>query len=93
MYSFSGIIAESEDSLFTYTEPESWSTYYQPNFVPSFEPVFSGPLLEQQANSICGGDAFCLYDIAATGRTEIGVATFQGNVELERIINISLPGD
>lgn len=78
--------------MFTYNEEESWSTFYQPNFVPFFEPTFSTPLLEQQANTVCGDDIFCRYDIAATGRTDIGQATLGSNMELERIINISLPG-
>ena len=82
----------SNDSLFTYGEGEDWSTFYKPDFVPFFEPVFSDPLLEDQANTICGDDSFCLYDIAATGRTDIGISTFQANLELERIINNTLPG-
>jgi len=85
------IINSTEDSLFTYNEQESWSTFYKPDFVPFFEPIFSNSLLEQQANSICGDDVFCRYDIAATGRTDVGQATLQGNMEFERIINISLP--
>ena len=55
--------------------------------------MFSDPVLEQQANLICGDDDFCRYDIAATGRTSVGMATLQGNVELERIVNISVPGE
>ena len=78
--------------MFTYNEEESWSTFYQPNFVPFFEPTFSSSILEQQANAVCGDDIFCQYDIAATGRTDIGQATLESNMELERIINISLPG-
>ena len=68
------------------------NTYYLPDFVPLFEPTFSDPFLEQQANSVCGDDVFCQYDIAATGRADVGRATLQSNMELERIINISLPG-
>ena len=89
---FLGIINSTEESLFTYNEEESWSTFYQPDFVPFFEPTFSSSVLEQQANAVCGDDIFCQYDIAATGRTDIGQATLESNMELERIINISLPG-
>lgn len=71
---------------------EKTGAYYKPDFVPFFEPVFSDPLLEEQANSICGDDSFCRYDIAATGRTDIGISTFEANLELERIINNTRPG-
>lgn len=92
LVNFLGIINSTEESLFTYNGEESWSTFYQPDFVPFFEPTFSNSLLEQQANTICGDDVFCRYDIAATGRVDVGRATLEGNMELERIINISLPG-
>ena len=89
---YAGIINRTEDSLFTYGEGESWSTYYIPDFTPEFEPTFSDPMLEAQANSICGDDTFCLFDIAATGNTDVGVATMQGNEVVMRLMNISLPG-
>ena len=92
IFNFLGIINSTEESLFTYNDEESWSTFYQPDFIPFFEPTFSSSVLEQQANAVCGDDIFCQYDIAATGRTDIGQATLESNMELERIINISLPG-
>lgn len=88
----SGIISNPEDSLFIYGEGENATTFFKPDFVPVFEPSFSDPILEQEANSICGDDIFCRYDIAVTGRTDIGAATLQGNIELERIVNNTLPG-
>ena len=36
---FVGIKNSMEDGLFTYSDKESWNTFYQPNFVPFFEPV------------------------------------------------------
>lgn len=63
-----------------------------PGFVPAFEPIFPSPALQQQANSICGNDQFCLFDIATTGRTDIGLSTLLGGIELEMITNISQPG-
>ena len=87
-----GIISDSDDSLFTYEDGESFDTFYNEDFVPEFEPVFSSPALEEQANSICGSDPFCRFDIAATGRTDIGLTTLQGNIEFETIVNISQPG-
>lgn len=91
-YVHTGIINRTADSLFTYTDGETWSTYYQPNFLPAFEPTFSSDALEQIAVSICGGDQFCLFDIAATGRTDIGLTTLMGSLEFEMIANISQPG-
>ena len=90
--STSGIIDNPANSLFTYTEENSWSIYYNPFFQPVFAPVFSNPELEQEANAICGDDPFCLFDVAATGRTDIGLTTLQGNIEFEVIANISRPG-
>ena len=90
--STSGIIDNPANSLFTYTEEDDWSIYYNPFFQPVFATVFSDPELEQEANDICGDDPFCLFDIAATGRTDIGLTTLQGNIEFEVIANISRPG-
>ena len=90
--STTGIINNANDSLFTYGSGESWSTFYQPNFQPVFEPTFSSPELRQQADDICDGDPFCRFDVAATSRTDIGLTTLQGNIEFETISNISRPG-
>ena len=68
IFNFLGIINSTEESLFTYNEDESWSTFYQPDFIPFFEPTFSSSVLEQQANAICGNDIFCQYsDTLRTG--------------------------
>ena len=88
----SGIINDPANSLFTYNEEDNWNVYYNPFFEPVFTPIFSNPELEQEANAICGDDPFCLFDIAATGRTDIGLTTLQGNIEFEVIANISRPG-
>ena len=54
--------------------------------------MFDSPNLEDQASELCGGDTFCLYDIAATGRVEIGLSTLQGSQEFESILELSIPG-
>ena len=44
------------------------------------------------AEVMCEEDVFCLYDIAATGDTTIGLITLGGGQELEMITNSSQPG-
>ena len=56
-----------------------------------FEPIFATSELESQAYSICNGDQFCLFDIAATGRIDVGMSTQIGGQALEEIIEISAP--
>ena len=92
-FSIVGIVSMAEDSLFTYSEGTSFSTFYNPTFVPAFSPTFATPELAAQASSMCGQDQFCLFDVAATGSMEIGLSTLQGNVEFETIVNISIPGE
>ena len=48
--------------------------------------------MEMQALEACGGDNFCLFDIAATGRMEVGLSTLAASQELEEIIEVSRPG-
>ena len=86
-----GIINNPRDSLFTYQFGESWSTFYFPSFIPTYEPSFSDPSLKQKADEICGDDDFCKFDIAATGIVEIGEATNQAVQEVEQLINLSRP--
>ena len=45
--------------------------------------------MQMQAFEACGGDSFCLFDIAATGRMEVGLSTLAASQELEEI---SRPG-
>ena len=86
-----GILNE-EQSLFTYLHEDSWQTYYDPNFTPVFSPVFSDPELEEAAIFVCNGDTFCLYDIATTGRMDIGLSTLDGSMRFEEILRLSYPG-
>jgi len=81
-----------EQSLFTYLHGDSWRTYYDPNFTPLFNTVFSDPALEVAAISACNGDTSCLYDIATTGRMDIGLSTLDGSIKYEQIVNLSYPG-
>lgn len=61
--------------------------------MPTFSPTFANPELEAQALVMCEGDSFCLFDVAATGSTEIGLSTLQGDIEFEMIVSISTPGE
>ena len=42
---------------------------------------------------MCGDDQFCLFDIAATKRVEIGAATMEGLKALDMIIEMSNPSE
>ena len=85
-----GIISE-DASLFTYSSDDSWATYHDPHFISSYDPQFSSPSLESEAISACDEDEFCLYDMAATGRIEIGLSTLDGSRSLEEIVKLSYP--
>ena len=86
-----GIINNPRDSLFTYQFGQSWSTFYFPFFIPTYEPNFTDPSIKQKADEICGDDEFCKFDIAATGRVEIGEATHETVQEVEVVANLSQP--
>ena len=90
--SLTGIIDSVEGSLFTYGVGESWGAFYSPTFVPSYEAVFLDDTLEEQANQLCGNDQFCLFDVAATERLDIGLTTLEGSENVELVIQLSLPG-
>ena len=85
-----GIIDEG-DSLFTYLSGQSWATYHDRSFAPSYDPQFSNPSLESDAIDACDDDEFCLYDIATTGRIEIGLSTLDGSRSFDEIVTLSYP--
>ena len=95
LYEFSplypGIINSAESSLFSYRTNENWMTFFEPQFPAVFEPSFADSEAESRAHSICNGDQFCLFDIAATGREDVGMSTQIGGQALEEIIEISAP--
>lgn len=88
-----GFINREEQSLFTYKQNFSWETYYDPNFEPLFEPTFSDASLEQQAMETCGDDVFCLFDVATTGRMDIGLSTLNGSQDFDELVKLSYPGN
>ena len=54
--------------------------------------MFGDPILEAEAILACNNDTFCLYDIAATGRMDIGLSTLDGSMGFEEILRLSYPG-
>ena len=57
-----------------------------------FGPAFTSPELEEKAKKLCKNDSFCLYDIAATGRVELGMTTLRGSEDFEELVELSAPG-
>ena len=55
--------------------------------------VFSSAELEQEATELCGEDHQCLFDVAATGRSDIGLSTLTSGNMLDEIIQLQIPGD
>ena len=87
-----GILSSAADSLFYYRGGTSWTDFHDPAFVPTFTPTFSDPALETQAMSLCAGDQACLYDVAVTGRLDIGMTTRGGSEELAMFAALAVPG-
>ena len=85
-------ITDPDNSLFSYEEGKSWADYFDLDFTPAYQPTFTDPALEERAMEICGDDQFCVFDIAATEREEVGMSTMQGNLDLEMITELSQPG-
>ena len=56
-----------------------------------FGATFTNATLEKEAKEICGDDKFCLFDIAATGRVEIGAATMEEVKMVETIEEMTKP--
>ena len=76
-----GILPSAEDSLFYYKGSMKWTDFHDPDFVPTFDPVFASSSLEDQARDLCNGDTACLFDVAATGRLEIGSSALSASEE------------
>ena len=87
-----GIIREPDDSIFNYRTDENFMDFFDPDFSAEFQPNFETPELEAEARAACGDDEFCLFDIAATGRMEVGMSTLIGGQILDEIIELSIPG-
>ena len=73
-------------TMFTYNERigQSWDSLYEPNYRPLFS---NDPSLE----SVCGNDTFCMFDVASTGCTDIGLSTLNAGRDYEEILELLLP--
>ena len=87
-----GIINNSAESLFSYGFGTSHDDFYDEDFMPVFDASFSDPELQTQAEDLCGDDTLCLFDIAATGRTDIGLTTLAASQVFEEIVELTIPG-
>jgi deleted-in-malignant-brain-tumors protein 1 len=85
------LLNSSNESLFCYKDSENFHTFYDPDFIPVFNPSFDDPELEKQANEMCKGVPACLFDVAATGRLEIGMSALLAKEEEMTIANLSTP--
>ena len=85
LLTITGIVDNPTESLFTYGPNGGWDTFYDPEYQPAFEVIFSDPNLQAQAQEVCGDDSFCLFDIAATGDVGVG-ATTRESTELQETI-------
>ncbi|XP_044174744.1 uncharacterized protein LOC114975818 isoform X3 [Acropora millepora] len=64
-------------SLFTYAQNETASTFAIPDFLPMFGDniTWQSDALRKQAEDVCGSDKECLYDVASTNDLSVGQAT------------------
>ena len=76
-----GILSSAEDSLFYYKGSMNWTDFHDPDFTPTFDPMFANSSLEDQARDLCNDDTACLFDVAATGRLEIGRSALSASEE------------
>ena len=92
LFSSLGIVRSQQESLFTYRIGEEWSTFVAPQFPAEFHPVFSDSRLELDADTVCGDNQFCQFDIAVTQRLEVGQSTVRSSRRIQEIANLSAQG-
>ena len=73
---FSGQINQSQ-SLFTYAQNETASTFAIPDFLPMFGDniTWQNDTIRKQAEDACGNDYECLFDVASTNDLTVGQVT------------------
>ena len=90
---YSGIVNASEDSMFYYKDNEDWSDFYDYAFVPVFSATFDDPEFERQAKDFCGDVSACLFDVAATGRLDIGTSALSAKEDQKIVQEFSVPSE
>ena len=65
--------------MFTYRGGKDYDDYVDPGFTPVFledaESIFSNSTLQKETKKICGDNKQCMFDIAVSGKTNIGQVT------------------
>jgi hypothetical protein len=93
-YFFLGILNSASESLFAYNLPgDSFENFRDIEFEPVFAPVFDDPVLRETAETLCGDNEFCLFDIAATKMVDIGMATMTDIREFDTIVELAQPSE
>ena len=81
----------ANDSLFTYEEGMTHSSYFDFGYVPIFldkdDLVFENVTLGKQARDACGDNKQCLFDIFTTGKVSIRMASKQAVESFIAVIN------
>lgn len=82
-----GRVEKASRSLFPRIPQEQWDELNDPSFVPVFHPRFSTQELNATATTVCSGEEECLFDVAASGRLEVGLATLEFVKEYKKILS------
>ncbi|XP_033106660.1 sushi domain-containing protein 2-like [Anneissia japonica] len=92
-------LVASEDSIFTYISPYDYTTYYFPEFTPTFD-VPDLDVVSQEIKDLCGDSFECLFDAVTTGsltfanNTRVVLATLDIIQKSSvKIISCGFPGD
>ena len=60
--------------------------------MPVYDVTFGDPTLQEMAEEMCNGNQLCLFDVASTGRLEIGQTTAQDASQIDNAIELSVLG-
>jgi deleted-in-malignant-brain-tumors protein 1 len=91
---YSGMLSSASESFFAYNLPgDSFDDFPDLMFEPAFAPVFDDPVLQETAETLCGDDEFCLFDIAATKMVDVGMATMMDVREFDTIVELAQPSE
>ena len=86
-------VTTSSNTIFTYDEGKSHSSYFDIGYVSIFldqdNLVFDNATLGQQARDVCGDNKQCLFDIYITGKVRTGEATKQAMESFGALINVT----
>lgn len=96
-YGLEWLVAE-KDSIFTYLSPYDYSTYYFPDFAPTFD-IPDPSNVSQEIRDLCGDSFECVFDAVTTGsllfanETLVASATFTAIQESSvKIVSCGFPG-